>query len=123
MNVDEVLRADSGLGKVMGDVLRTLYLCAGALWLPELLAELEGFKSTLGESPYTKEEVEKAVKELKAMGLVEVRPGIRATMEPQGEKTVLISLKRSAEVISSLSSDSRISHYRKIWEEVMSQLR
>jgi len=37
----------------MGDILRVLLVCMGALWLPELRAELEGFRRTLGEEPPT----------------------------------------------------------------------
>ena len=117
--LSKVLEAEEGLEKVMGDVLRTLFLFSGALWMPELIGEYEGFVRTLGEEPVGKDVLEEAVGKLKDAGLVDVKPGIRATHISGGEKTVLISLKRSPEVLAALSTDSRVMRYRSEWSKYM----
>ena len=110
--LSKVLEAEEGIEKVMGDVLRTLFLFSGALWMPELIGEYEGFVRTLGEEPVGREVLKEAV-------LVDVKPGIRATHFSGGEKTVLISLKRSPEVLAALSTDSRVMRYRSEWAKYM----
>ncbi len=117
--LSKVLEAEEGIEKVMGDVLRTLFLFSGALWMPELIGEYEGFVRTLGEEPVGREVLKEAVGKLKDAGLVDVKPGIRATHFSGGEKTVLISLKRSPEVLAALSTDSRVMRYRSEWVKYM----
>jgi len=117
--LSKVLEAEEGIEKVMGDILRTLFLFSGALWMPELIGEYEGFVRTLGEEPVAKEVLEEALGKLKDAGLVDVKPGIRATHLSGGEKTVLISLKRSPEVLATLSTDSRVMRYRSEWAKYM----
>lgn len=117
--LSKVLEAEEGIEKVMGDILRTLFLFSGALWMPELIGEYEGFVRTLGEEPVAKEVLEEALGKLKDAGLVDVKPGIRATHLSGGEKTVLISLKRSPEVLATLSTDSRVMMYRSEWAKYM----
>ncbi len=107
----------------MGDILRVLLVCMGALWLPELRAELEGFRRTLGEEPPTESEVGEALRELEATGLVRVKPGIRATHRPEGERTYLIELVRDESVLRAIAADERLSRYSRIWNEVLAELR
>ncbi|MCD6340592.1 MAG: hypothetical protein J7L51_01390, partial [Desulfurococcales archaeon] len=108
MNIDlkELLSAREGMKKIMGDVLRVLYLFSGTLWLPELIVELSGFKETLGEGEDVpkRRKVEDAVNLLNMAGLVSIKPGIRATASSKGEKTILVSLVRKDEVLTELST-------------------
>ncbi len=113
--LDKLLTAREGIEKVMGDVLRTLFLFSGALWMPELIGEYEGFIRTIGEEPVDRKVIEEAVSRLKDAGLIDVRPGIRATSVRGGEKTFLISLRRDPEVLAALSTDSRVIKYRSEW--------
>ncbi len=119
--LNDILSSDKGLGKVMGDILRVLYLCLGSLWLPELMMELRGFRETLGEEAPNIEEVSKALDELHKMGFIERRRGIRATFDREGEETFLISIKRSPEILSALLRDRRVVRYREIWRQVFGQ--
>ena len=113
-----VLSFNEGLGKVMGDVLRVLYLCMGSLWFPELIMELRGFRETLGEEAPSSDEVKRAVNELAKLGLIEMRRGIRATFYREGEETYLISVRRTPEILSELLRDERVRRYRDIWKQV-----
>jgi len=121
LDVEELrglLSASRGIEKVMGDVLRALYLFSGALWLPELVLELEGLNATLGDTAPSSDEVEDAVKRLARKGYVTLRPGIRATMSAEGQRTVLVSIVRDSDLLKEVSMDPRVIRYRRIWEEV-----
>ena len=122
-DVTSFLASREGRGLLMGDILRVLLVSMGALWFPELIAELEGFRRTLGERPPTEAEVSEALKELAASGLVRIRPGIRATHRPEGEKTYLVELVKDEAVLRTIASDERLAKYGRIWDEVMSELR
>lgn len=117
--IDEILEAEEGEKKVMGDVLRTLYLFAGTLWFPELYSEYVGFVRTLGEEPVDTKVLERAVKQLSESGLVDVRPGIRATASPEGEETYLVSLQKSALLRQKLSADNRVRKYMNEWKKYL----
>ena len=91
--------------------------------MPELKAELEGFRRTLGEEPPTESEVSEALKDLVDAGLVRVRPGIRATHRPEGERTFLIELVREERVLRAIAADKRLARYSRIWDEVLAELR
>ena len=119
MGPREILSSRSGIEFVMGDVLRVLAVCMGALWLPELVAEVSGFRRTLGENIPNPKDVEKAVMKLRDLGYVTVREGIKATMGPKGEQTILIRLVRNPELIEALSEDDRLGRYMRIWDEVL----
>ena len=127
MNIDlkELLSAREGMKEIMGDVLRVLYLFSGTLWLPELIVELSGFKETLGEggSIPKRSKIEDAVNLLNMAGLVNVKPGIRATASSKGEKTLLISLVRKDEVLAELSMDEKVRKYMQAWKEALSNIR
>ncbi len=114
----DILRDESS--KVLGDVLRTLYLFSGTLWLPELYNEYVGFVRTLNEEPESYEEIKSAVEELGRMGLVRVTEGVRGTAKPEGEKTLLISLKDDRDLRSALSMDSRVNAYISEWRKYFS---
>ncbi len=113
--MEELLKSDLGLGKVMGDVIRVLYLCLGTLWLPELLDEYKVFVRSLDETPADDEVVMEAINELSKLGVVSVREGVRATSAPEGEKTFLISLKEGLIKADILRNDARIRKYRDLW--------
>ncbi len=122
-DVTRFLASSEGRALLMGDILRVLLVCMGALWLPELRAELEGFRRTLGEEPPTESEVGEALRELEAAGLVRVKPGIRATHRPEGERTYLIELVRDESVLRAIAVDERLARYSRIWDEVLAELR
>ena len=117
MIVSEILDATEGNEEIMGDILRTLYLFSGTLWLPELIAEMDGFKRTLQEAGVNEEAVKTALKTLSDMGFVTLKPGIRATFSRHGEETVLVSLVRDPQVLEALSRDRKVVEYRRIWRE------
>lgn len=127
MNIDlkELLSAREGMKKIMGDVLRVLYLFSGTLWLPELIVELSGFKKTLGEGEDVpkRRKIEDAVNLLNMAGLVSIKPGIRATASSKGEKTILISLVRKDEVLTELSMDEKVRKYLQAWKEALGNIR
>ena len=122
-DVTHYLASSEGKGLLMGDILRVLLVCMGALWLPELRAELEGFRRTLGEEPPTESEVSEALRELEEAGLVRVKPGIRATHRPEGERTYLVELVRDESVLRAIAADERLARYSRIWDEVLAELR
>jgi len=115
--IDKFLKAVEGREKVAGDVLRTLYLFSGALWLPELYAEYTGFIRTLGEEPVSQSMIEEAISVLREAGLVKVAEGIRGTSRPEGEKTYLISLRLDPASRNLLSVDSRVTAYLSEWRK------
>jgi hypothetical protein len=121
--VARFLASSEGKELLMGDILRVLLVCMGALWLPELKAELEGFRRTLGEEPPSEPEIEEALRELESTGLVRVKPGIRATHRPEGERTYLIQLTRDESILRIIAADDRLARYTKIWEDVLAELR
>jgi len=127
LNIDlkELLSAREGMKKIMGDVLRVLYLFSGTLWLPELIVELSGFKKTLGEGEDVpkRRKIEDAVNLLNMAGLVSIKPGIRATASSKGEKTILISLVRKDEVLTELSMDEKVRKYLQAWKEALGNIR
>jgi len=117
--LEELLKSDSGMNKVMGDVIRVLYLCMGALWLPELLDEYKVFTKALDDVPANDEVVMEAIDELSRLGIVNVREGIRATFTPEGEKTFLISLREESIKVDVLRNDERIRKYRDLWSSYL----
>jgi len=119
--IRKFLSAAGGKEKIAGDVLRTLYLFSGALWLPELYAEYAGFVRTLGEEPVPQSMIDEAVKALKNAGLIEVAEGIRGTSRPEGERTYLISLRLDPVSRNFLSTDSRVSAYLGEWRKYFSK--
>jgi hypothetical protein len=117
MEIERLLKASEGKEKIMGDVLRTLYLFSGTLWLPELYNEYVGFARTLGEEPVEFEDVREAVASLRELNLVVATEGIRGTSKPEGERTLLISLSKSPELRSMLGGDSRVLAYIEEWRK------
>lgn len=117
MTISDILDAKEGNKEIMGDILRTLYLFSGTLWLPELIAEMDGFKRTLQEATVNEEAVKKALQLLSGMGFVALKPGIRATFSRHGEETVLIALVRDPQILDALSRDRKVVEYRRIWRE------
>jgi len=118
--LSEYLTSKEGIKKVAGDVLRTLYLFSGTLWLPELYSEYTGFVRTLNEEPASRKLIEDAVAILEREGYIETKPGIRGTSRPEGEKTLLISLKFSVEIKNALSIDERVNAYLSEWRKYFS---
>ena len=121
--LSNILKADSGIEKVMGDIVRVLFICLGTLWLPELKMELSSFRRSLNEPEPKSEDVERAISMLKDMGLVSIRRGVRATLTGEGEETYLITLNLTSELISALNSDERIVKYRRIWRDVLERFK
>ncbi|MEM4486441.1 MAG: hypothetical protein QW116_04260 [Zestosphaera sp.] len=117
--MESFLKATEGLESVMGDVLRVLYICMGALWLSELIGEYRVFVETLGGVPASEESIKKAVEELCNVGLVSVREGIRATMSEEGERTHLISLNIDSRLLQTLRNDEKIAKYRELWSSYL----
>jgi len=52
-----------------------------------------------------------------------VKPGIRATHRPEGERTYLIELVRDESVLRAIVADERLARYSRIWDEVLAELR
>ncbi len=117
MDIERLLNASEGKEKIMGDVLRTLYLFSGTLWLPELYNEYVGFVRTLGEEPVDFEDVKEAVEVLREVNLVTATEGIRGTSKPEGERTLLISLSKDLELRSRLGRDRRVLAYLGEWKK------
>jgi hypothetical protein len=111
LKIDDILLAESGLEKVMGDIVRVLSICMGALWIRELYMEIDAFYRSLDETPPKQTSVEEALSRLEDMGIIEMTPAIKATMGPEGEKTVLVRLLQYNRVVSRIRKDSRLADY------------
>ena len=123
MMFEEVIKSKEGPDLLEADILRTLYLFSGTLWLPELYDEYVGFVRTLGEVPAEKKAVEKAIERLASKGLVQVRKGVRATASPKGEETFLISFANPLKAREILSADERVMKYLSEWKKYVGELR
>ncbi|HDJ83562.1 MAG TPA: hypothetical protein ENG44_01025, partial [Desulfurococcaceae archaeon] len=92
MDIKDVLSANSGLEKVMGDVLRVLGLYR-RLWLSEIYAEIRGMNATLNEETPKLSDVEKAVEKLQKLGYITVERRTRASLSSMGSiEDLLITL-------------------------------
>ena len=111
MRLDDILQAESGHEKIMGDIIRVLSLCMGALWIGELYMEVKAFYRSLEEEPPGDESIDNALHRLEDLEIVALTPGIRATESPMGEESILVKLLRYNDVAMRLSSDPRLAEY------------
>ncbi len=110
-NCYELLNAKEGLEKVMGDIMRVLYLYR-SLWLPEIKSEVESLVTTLGETPYSSREINEAIKQLISLGLVFVREGIKASLRDEGQQSILLTININDECVQHLLEDERLQRYQ-----------
>ena len=111
MNLEKILLAESGLEKIMGDIIRVLSLCMGALWIGELYMEMDAFYKSMEEEPPEKESVEKALHRLEDLDIITLMPRIRATEDPRGEETILVKLLNYSGIMSRVRRDNRLADY------------
>jgi len=114
MDIKDVLSANSGLEKVMGDVLRVLGLYR-RLWLSEIYAEIRGMNTSLNEETPKLSDVEKAVEKLQKLGYITVERRTRASLSSMGSiEDLLITLSQKPEIIQALANDKKLQEYNQL---------
>ena len=101
---------------LMGDIIRILYICMGALWIDELYAELSAFRRALGEDEPDNKDIDKALDILRDSEIIEIRPAIKATTGEKGVKSKLVKLL-DIEVYTHIHRDPRYIRYRSLFRE------
>ena len=114
MEIYNILAAEKGFERTMGDVLRVLGLYH-RLWLSEIYVEIKGMNTTLREDIPEYSDVVKAVNELKNKGYVYVEKRTRSSLaSTEGVEDYLVSLAGLREVVLALLSDRKLVDYVKI---------
>ena len=120
MDIKDVLSADSGLEKVMGDVLRVLGLYR-RLWLSEIYAEIRGMNTSLNEETPKLGDVEKAVEKLQKLGYITIERKTRASLSSMGSvEDLLITLSQKLEIIQALANDKKLQEYNQLRYKLLS---
>jgi len=114
------LRGEDPLSALKGDVLRMLSISLGALWMKELKMEIDVFRSTMGKKgEVKKEDLRRAIEELKKEGLITYSRRIRATFGPAGgEEDILVVIANPLLTNFVLAKDREIREYVKIRESL-----
>ncbi len=110
--LDEILSSDEASLKLMGDILRVLTICMGALWIDELYPEVNVFRRALGDEPVSKKDVDHALNRLEEYGFITVSPAIKAGEKAEGIKSKLVKIIDFHEVSTKALMDNRVSRYR-----------
>ncbi len=124
VNIKELLSSNSGIERVMGDVLRVLGIYR-RLWLAEIYSEIIGMNSTLGEEyePSVKD-VHEAVDKLARLGYVIVDGRVRASFgEPSGVQDLLVTLHLGLDDQRLLVNDEKFRAYQRARYEAYERLK
>ncbi|RLG81791.1 MAG: hypothetical protein DRO13_00235 [Thermoprotei archaeon] len=114
VEIYNILAAEKGFERTMGDVLRVLGLYH-RLWLSEIYVEIKGMNTTLREDIPEYSDIVKAVNELKNKGYVYVEKRTRSSLaSTEGVEDYLVSLAGLREVVLALLSDRKLVDYVKI---------
>jgi len=120
MDVRNILSANTGLKKVMCDVLRVLGLYR-RLWLSEIYAEIRGMNTSLNEELPKFNDVEKAVEELRKLGYIIVEERTRASLSTTGSvEDLLVTLNQKTEILQALANDKKLQEYNRLRYELFS---
>jgi len=118
MIVKNILSSEKGLEKVMGDVIRVLWLYK-RLWLLEIYSEIGGMNSSLNEDTPSYKDVVKAVEELGKRGIVKVDKQIRSSLATsKGVEDMLVTLVISEELMKEIANDQKLHKYLRLREEL-----
>ena len=121
MDIKNILSANTGLEKVMGDVLRVLGLYR-RLWLSEIYAEIRGMNASLNEELPRFSDVEKAVEELRKLGYIIVEQRTRASLSTtNGVKDLLVILNQKTEILQALANDRKLQEYNRLRYKLFSK--
>ncbi len=123
MFISNILSSKEGLKKVMGDVVRVLWLYK-RLWLSEIYGEINGMNSSMNEGVPSYKDVVKAVEELGKKGVVIIDKRVRGSLgSSRGVEDVLVSLIISDELMKEIANDEKLYRYRKLREELFKRYR
>ncbi|MCD6196021.1 MAG: hypothetical protein J7J82_04470 [Staphylothermus sp.] len=118
MFVKNILSSEKGLEKVMGDVIRVLWLYK-RLWLLEIYSEIGGMNSSLNEDTPSYKDVVKAVEELGKRGIVKVDKQIRSSLATsKGVEDMLVTLIINEELMKEIAGDQKLHKYLRLREEL-----
>lgn len=111
MDVATVLNAKEGIEKVMGDILRVLYLYR-RLWLTEVYMEVEGMNYTLKDKVPEYDDIVNAARELWRSGFIQLDKGLRSSLsQNSGVEDYLVTLNDDSEILRALAIDRKLIEY------------
>ena len=123
MFISDILSSKKGLEKVMGDVVRVLWLYK-RLWLSEIYGEINGMNSSLNEDVPSYKDVVNAVEELGKKGIIMIDKRIRGSLgSSRGVEDVLVSLIISDELMKEIANDEKLYRYHRLREELFKHYR
>ena len=100
-----------GRNTLVGDILRVLGLCMGRLWFSELVAEVNAFRSTLGDVDVDDDSVRNALRFLEASGVVVCEERLRSQLIGESVPDVLVSIVDYGSLMDLLKLDKRYNDY------------
>ena len=115
--IDSILRSNEYMESIMGDILRVLALCMGALWIDELYDEVNAFRISLGDSLISRSDVDEAIGRLRDIGLITIEDRIKAGEFGEGVRSKLVSLKDLGDVYIYIRLDDRYNRYKELLRE------
>jgi len=119
LDITAILDSEKGVEKIMGDILRVLYLYR-RLWLIEICMEIEGMNTTLKNEVPSYDDVVNAAKELEKTGLIKLEKRLRSSLShASGVEDYLVSLNEDPELLRALSIDDKLIEYMRIRDKLL----
>jgi hypothetical protein len=100
-----------GRDMLVGDVLRVLGFCMGRLWFSELVAEVNAFRSTLGDACVDDDSVRDALRVLESSGVIVCEERLRSQLIGDSVPDILISIVDYGSLMDLLKLDRRYNEY------------